>query len=119
LLKLIWFRATEAICDELATDNSIGLLDIYKRSEQQQLVTFIEMALSDFKLSDYGIQSTHEVADPTRFGASHLTSSALSVLIDVKSDLRYTIEDYWNCKQATHPYCFPNRDEYVKWLVKY
>ena len=110
-LKLIWFRATEVICEWL---NSVGSFQpLVPDNGLHPLATLMKETFGDLDLKQYGILDKSLVIDPSAFGASHLAAFAFNAITAVQPNSMHQVTQYLKDQQATHPSSFPDRDSFL------
>lgn len=110
-LKLIWYRSSVVIVDWLSTQNgAIPTIDpVTQKDVLHDLMTKI---MSSINPNDYGLSSSYDSIDPSSFGVSHMSAFAINALTVVT--YLYQIEQYFENPNITHPYSYPNKEEFLK-----
>jgi len=110
-LKLIWYLSSVIITNWFSTQGqNISWIDPLKQKDV--LFHLMGKIFADINPREYGISSTFDSIDPSDFGVAHMAAFAINVLTRVSQV--YTIEDYFRNPNTTRPYCYPNKDEFLK-----
>jgi len=110
-LKLIWYRSSVVIAEWLSTQGeNISWIDPLG---QKDLICYLmKKIFEDINPKEYGISSTFGSIDPSAFGAAHMAAFAINAITRISHV--YTIEDYFRNPKTTRPYCYPDKDEFLK-----
>jgi len=110
-LKLIWYLSSVVISDWFSTQGqNISWIDPFVQKDV--LYDLMGKIFADINPSEYGITSTFDSIDPSDFGVAHMAAFAINAITKVSNV--YQIEQYLRNSNITHPYNYPNRDEFLK-----
>jgi hypothetical protein len=118
LLKLIWVRASEVLCNNCYHNDSLRLIPLNDYSDQIRL---IKTVIEDINLLDFNLSTEDSKLDPTRIIGSHLALYSINAFIDA-NQIQHPepLENIYYDKRypgiATRPSCFLLKKDFLNWL---
>lgn len=112
-LKVVWYRASEVLCEHLAQPTSDWLLN--PQCDRDRILRLLAEILSDINLNRYGIADSGTLLDPSRFGVSHMAAFAMNAVTAVEPPDKYRLDQYWPPlgDNATWPHRYPKLQDYL------
>jgi hypothetical protein len=117
-LKLIWYRATEVICDNLVEQSYVRLINPWDAQDRELLCSMLNQTFQEIHVGEFGLSPGNELdakTDPSQFSVTHLAAAAFNAVTVVQQQHDYPLEYYANGNLcATRPYLFSDLRAYIK-----